>query len=67
MLIDYFFQVTKPRGRSGPPGVKCDMHNRRHKFFLCEAVFKGLLQMKIYLLDAIQRNRQVTVIRLLSR
>ena len=33
------------------------MRNRRHKFFLCEADLKGLFQMKIDLLDAIQRNQ----------
>ena len=53
LLIDYFFQVTKSRGRSGPPGVKCNMRDRSHQFFLREAVFKSLLKMKLDLLDTI--------------
>jgi hypothetical protein len=33
------------------------MRNRHHKFFLCETVFRSLLQMEIDLLDTIQRNQ----------
>jgi hypothetical protein len=33
------------------------MRNRSHKFFLCEAVFKSLSQMKIDFLDTIQRDQ----------
>jgi hypothetical protein len=33
------------------------MRNRSHKFFLREAVFKSLSEMKIDLLDTIQRNQ----------
>jgi hypothetical protein len=57
LLIDYFFQVTEGRGRSGPPGVKCNVRNRSHKFFLCEAVFKSISKMELNLLVAIQRKQ----------
>ncbi len=33
------------------------MRNRLHKFFLREAVFKGLLKMKLDVLDTVQRNQ----------
>jgi len=54
LQINYFFQVTKPGGCSGPAGVKCDMRDRSHKFFLREAVLKSLLEMGLDLLDTIQ-------------
>jgi hypothetical protein len=57
LLINYFFQVSKPRDCRGPTGVKCDMRNRRHKFFPREAVFEGLFKMNIDLLDTVQSNQ----------
>ncbi len=56
-MINHFFQVAKPRGYGGPPGIERDMRDRSHKFFLCETVFKSLFKMKLDLLDTIQRDK----------
>jgi hypothetical protein len=57
LLIHHFFQVEKSRGGCRPTGVKGDMGNGRHEFFLGEAVFKGLFEMEFDLFNPVQGNQ----------
>jgi hypothetical protein len=48
-------------------GVEGNMRDRGHELFLRQAVLESLLEMELDLLDTVQRDENMTVIRLLSR